>query len=67
VLVRKPAELTGSSIKSAFEVQGNLGKPEIVFTLTPAGSETFAAMTRENVGRHLAPVYELFQACFGGS
>jgi protein-export membrane protein SecD len=64
VLVSKHAELTGSSIKSATAVRGNLGTTEIMFTLTDSGTEKFAAVTRDNVGRRLAIILdgELYSA-----
>lgn len=54
VLVKKRSEMTGSSIKSAMVVRGNLGEPEIDFTLNEEGAGKFGEITRENVGRRLA-------------
>jgi SecD/SecF fusion protein len=54
VLVKKRSEMTGSSIKSAMVVRGNLGEPEIDFTLNEEGAVKFGEITRENVGRRLA-------------
>jgi SecD/SecF fusion protein len=66
VLVKKRPErgLTGSAIRSAMVVRGNLGEPEIDFSLNSDGAETFAEITRENVGRRLAIVLdgELYSA-----
>ncbi|HMP84533.1 MAG TPA: protein translocase subunit SecD, partial [Verrucomicrobiota bacterium] len=60
VIVKKRPErgLTGSAIRSAFVTRGNLGEPEIDFTLTGDGAEVFAVITRENVGRRLAIVLD---------
>ena len=66
VIVKKKPErgLTGSAIKSAMVVRGNLGEPEIDFTLNSDGASLFADITRENIGRRLAIVLdgELYSA-----
>lgn len=64
VLVRKKADMTGSSIKNAMVTRDNLGQPEIDFTLNSEGAEKFAQLTRDNVGRQLAIVLdgELYSA-----
>ena len=64
VEVKKHAEMTGSGIKSAMVVRGNLGEPEIHFTLDTAGAERFAEITRENVHQRMAIVLdgELYSA-----
>ena len=64
VEVRKKAEMTGSGIKSAMVVRGNLGEPEIHFTLDAEGAEQFAQITRENVHQRLAIILdkELYSA-----
>ncbi len=54
VLVKKRSEMTGSSIKSAMVVRGNLGEPQIDFTLNDEGAAKFGEITRENIGRRLA-------------
>jgi SecD/SecF fusion protein len=58
VEVRKRAERTGSSIKNAMAVRGNLGEPEIHFTLDSQGTERFAVITREHVHQRLAIVLD---------
>ncbi|HEX5219943.1 MAG TPA: protein translocase subunit SecD [Verrucomicrobiae bacterium] len=60
VLVKKRAErgLTGNIIKHAMVVRGNLGEPQINFTLNEEGTVTFGQVTRENVGRRLAIVLD---------
>ena len=58
VMVKKRAEMTGSGIKTAMVVRGNLGQPEIDFTLNDEGAVRFADITRENVGRRLAIVLD---------
>src|SRR5664280_2264792 len=64
VEVRKKAEMTGSGIKSAMVVRGNLGEPEIHYTLDAEGAEQFAQITRENVHQRLAIILdkELYSA-----
>jgi SecD/SecF fusion protein len=58
VEVRKMPEMTGSGIKNAQVVRGNLGEPEIQFTLDSEGTRQFAEITRNNVGRRLAIVLD---------
>jgi SecD/SecF fusion protein len=64
VEVKKRAEMDGSGIKSAMVVRGNLGEPEIHFTLDTDGAERFAQITRENVHQRLAIILdkELYSA-----
>lgn len=66
VIVKRKAEqgLTGSIIKNAMVVRGNLGEPQIDFTLNEEGTASFGQVTRENVGRRLAIVLdgELYSA-----
>ena len=66
VIVKKKPErgLTGSAIKSAMVVRGNLGEPQINFTLNSEGARVFGEITRENVGRRLAIILdgELYSA-----
>lgn len=52
--VKKRPEMDGSGIKSAMVVRGNLGEPEITFTLDSKGAERFAEITTENVGHLMA-------------
>lgn len=54
LLVKKKAEMTGSGIKSAMVARGNLGEPEIHFTLDSEGAARFADITRENLHQRLA-------------
>ena len=64
VEVKKRAEMDGSGIKSAMVVRGNLGEPEIHFTLDDKGAARFAEITRENVHQRLAIILdkELYSA-----
>ena len=64
VEVKKRPEMTGSGIKSATVVRGNLGEPQISFTLNDQGAIRFGDITRENVGQRLAIVLdgELYSA-----
>ncbi len=58
LLIKKRAEMTGSSIKNAMVVRGNLGEPEIDFTLNSEGAAKFAELTRQNVGQRMAIVLD---------
>ena len=58
LLVKKRPELTGSSISRAMVGRGNLGEPNIQFTLNSQGAERFAEVTRENVHKRLAIVLD---------
>jgi SecD/SecF fusion protein len=58
VEVRKRPEMDGSGIKSAMVVRGNLGEPEIHFTLDSEGAAKFAEITREHVKERLAIVLD---------
>ena len=64
VLVKKKPEMTGSAVTSAMAVMGNVGEPQIEFTLDDEGAKRFAEITRDNVGRRLAIVldHELYSA-----
>lgn len=64
VIVKRKPELTGSAVKSATAARGEMGEPEIAFTLTDEGAARFAEITRNNVGRRLAIVldHELYSA-----
>ena len=56
--------LKGDIIKSAMVVRGNLGEPQIDFTLTDEGAKNFGETTRDNVGHRMAIVLdgELYSA-----
>ena len=58
LLVKKRREMDGSSIKSAMVARGNLGEPEIHFTLNSAGADRFGDITRENVHQRLAIILD---------
>ena len=66
VVVRKKPEngLAGDIVKSSMVVRGNLGEPQIDFSLTADGAEKFAKTTRENINHRLAIVLdgELYSA-----
>jgi SecD/SecF fusion protein len=63
VEVRKKAEMTGG-IKTAMVVRGNLGEPQISFTLEPKAAERFGEITREHVHERMAIILdkELYSA-----
>ena len=50
--------MTGSAVTSATAVMGNVGEPEIEFTLDEEGAKRFAEITRDNMGRRLAIVLD---------
>jgi protein-export membrane protein SecD len=64
--VKKSPErgLTGSYITHTLVTRGRFGEPELNFELSTAGSEVFAEVTRNNIGRRLAIVVdgELYSA-----
>jgi preprotein translocase subunit SecD len=66
VVVKKKAEpgLSGQVIKQAMVVRGQLGDPEIHFTLQAQAAAAFAKVTQENIRRRLAIVIDgkLFSA-----
>ena len=59
-VVRKKPEngLAGDIVKSAMVVRGNMGEPQIDFTLNDNGAKRFAEVTRNNIGRQLAIVLD---------
>jgi SecD/SecF fusion protein len=57
VEVKKRPEMIGG-IKSAAVTRGNLGEPEINFTLDSQGAERFGEITKQNEGRRLAIVLD---------
>jgi SecD/SecF fusion protein len=66
VVVKRKPEMTGSSIKSAMVSRGNMGEPEINFTLNSEGAAKFGEITRANIGHRLAIILdgELYSAPF---
>jgi SecD/SecF fusion protein len=59
IVRRKPENgLAGDIIKNAMVVRGNLGEPQIDFTLTDDGAKKFGETTRENVGHRLAIILD---------
>jgi SecD/SecF fusion protein len=64
VLVSKHVEMTGSGIKSAMVVRGNLGEPTIHFTLDSDAADKFGQITRDNLHQRLAIILdkELYSA-----
>ena len=58
-LVQKKPVLTGKSIKSAYMSRNPVNnQPEVEFTLDSDGTDIFAKVTRDNVGRQLAIVLD---------
>ena len=66
VIVNKKPEnkLAGDIVKSSMVVRGNLGQPEIAFTLNDDAAKRFATTTRDNVNHRLAIILdgELYSA-----
>jgi SecD/SecF fusion protein len=58
VMVKKRPEMDGSGIKSAGVVRGNLGEPEINFTLDADGAKKFGDITTEYVHQRMAIVLD---------
>jgi SecD/SecF fusion protein len=56
-LVKKHPEMVGG-IQRAIVTRDNIGRPEIAFTLESKAADTFARITRDNVGRLLAIVLD---------
>jgi preprotein translocase subunit SecD len=56
---KKPENgLYGDIIKSAHGGRGNLGQPQIDFTLTDDGAKKFGEVTRNNIGHRLAIILD---------
>jgi len=65
VVSKKPVNgLAGDIVRSSMVTRGNLGEPEIEFTLTDDGSKKFARTTRDYVGHRMAIILdgELYSA-----
>ena len=59
IVNKKPVNgLAGDIVKSAMVVRGNLGEPQIDFTLTDDGAKKFAKTTREYVGHRMAIILD---------
>ena len=59
VVKKKPENgLSGDIVESSMVVRGNLGQPQIDFTLTDDAAKRFGQTTRENIGHRLAIVLD---------
>jgi len=59
VVKKRPENgLAGDIVKSAMVVRGNMGEPQIDFTLNDNGAKKFGEVTRNNIGRQLAIVLD---------
>jgi preprotein translocase subunit SecD len=56
--IRKNVPVTGRDLKTANVQKGQLGEPNIGFSLTTEGATKFGALTGDNVGRQLAIVLD---------
>jgi preprotein translocase subunit SecD len=54
--LRREGGMSGPFIADARMIEAPDGQPAVEFTLTPAGRERFAALTRANIGRRVAVV-----------
>jgi len=58
VMVKKRPEMDGSFLKSATVVRGNMGEPQINFSLDGDGATKFGKITSEHVGERLAIILD---------
>jgi preprotein translocase subunit SecD len=56
--VQKRIPVTGTDLKNARVEKGQVGQPNVGFSLTPAGAKKFGDLTRANVGRLMAIVLD---------
>jgi preprotein translocase subunit SecD len=56
--VRKTVPVTGTDLKTARVQKGQLGTPNVGFSLTPDGGRKFGDLTGNNIGRQLAIVLD---------
>jgi preprotein translocase subunit SecD len=56
--IQKTVPVTGRDLKSARVVKGQLGQPNVGFSLTPEGAHKFGELTGANVGKPLAIVLD---------
>lgn len=58
ILLEKDARLTGVALADATVGFGDMGTPEVHFTLNNQGARKFARLTEENIGKRLAIVLD---------
>lgn len=56
--VRKTIPVTGTDLKTASVKKGQLGQPNVAFSLTPDGAHKFGELTGNNIKRRLAIVLD---------
>lgn len=56
--VRKTVPVTGTDLKNARVSKGQLGQPNVAFSLTPDGARKFGDLTGQNIKRQLAIVLD---------
>jgi preprotein translocase subunit SecD len=56
--VRKTVPVTGTDLKNARVSKGQLGQPNVGFSLTPEGARKFGDLTGQNIKRRLAIVLD---------
>ena len=57
-LVRSVADITGRDLRTARPILDEYSRPAVSFSLTRDGAATFARVTADNVGRHLAIILD---------
>ncbi len=57
-LVKREAIITGRDLKNARPSVDQFNRPNVSFSLNPAGAEKFRQATRENIGRQLAVILD---------
>jgi len=57
-IVKKKPELAGDFVTKAFVTRGNLGEPQITFSMTPEGGKKFGEITGQNVGHAMAVILD---------
>ncbi len=58
ILLEKEAQLTGVALADATVGFGEMGTPEVHFTLTNQGAKKFGRLTEENIGKRLAIILD---------
>lgn len=59
ILVKEKPEFDGSSLRSSsVEFDPNMGKPEVSLNFNSKGTDSFAAVTEQNVGKQLAIILD---------
>src|SRR5258706_13173943 len=57
-VAQRSASVRGRDLRSAYPSRDENGHPAVTFTLTPEGSQRFARVTEQNIGKRLAIVLD---------